>query len=112
MTEWTVGQAVVVAENFGNRVELRDAMITKIGRKWITATAGHWSERFGFDGRGDRNWGHRPRMWSSREAYEAHVQCQRTWSEFQAAVRQSVHAPAHLSTEQIAAMLAAVRDRP
>lgn len=72
--DWKVGQAVVVADQRNRDVALLDRTITKIGRTWITVGEGWQEERFDFDGRGDRNFGHRPTLWASREAVRgAHI---------------------------------------
>lgn len=109
MSDWKVGQNVVIVSSDYREARVTDGQITKIGRKWITVKSGQWMEsRFDFNGRGDQNYGHAPRLYASREVYEAEVDRRRVWNTFHSAVRRQNHPPDHLSTEQIAALLSAV----
>jgi hypothetical protein len=68
-------------------LKLEDAVIAKVGRKWVTVGEGWREQRFDFDGLSDRQWGHPTRMWASREAFEAEQQRQDAWRDLQSATR-------------------------
>lgn len=110
--EYRVGQKVVISQYRGSRsgTDLYDGEVTKIGRKWITVKSGPWrEERFDLDGRAEDQGGWAATLWPNREAYEADARRRRAWNMLHALVRQHNHPPAHLTTEQIEAMIAAVQ---
>ena len=109
---WHVGQKVVVVEYRGRDNEVSDSEITKIGRKWITVGIGWREQRFDFEGRGDRDFGHRPTLWPDRAAYEAHVHLRARWSALRATVSASHLPPAHLTVEQIDTIISALTGDP
>lgn len=108
--QYAIGQKVLISSwRRGHGDDFRDGEVTKIGRKWITVKTRQWSEeRFDLEGRSDQGWGHPPRLWPNREAYEADKLRRETWDKLHSFVRTHNHAPKHLSTEQIADMLATI----
>lgn len=107
MTAWTVGQAALVVDGpRGDR--LRDVVVEKIGRKWLTVKAGYSEWRFDKGGQSNQNYGLRPRLYVSREVYAQEVELRDTWRQFTQAVRGMNHPPKHLTAGDIRACLATV----
>lgn len=102
---WKVGQDVVIVEARHNgEIKVEDGVISKVGRKWITVGEGWREQRFDFDGLSDRDWGHRPRMWSSRKAFEAEQDRRASWRELISHTK-SHYPPKNLSAEAIRAVI-------
>ena len=105
---WTVGQQVIVVSNRGRDVRIEDGEIVKIGRKWLTVKTGQWAEtRFDLNtGRCWQDWGYPPRLYPSREAYEAETRKRREWDRLRMVLRDAHQPPEHLDAEQIAEVIA------
>ena len=99
--QWKVGQTVTIVEaRHGGGLKIENGVITKVGRKWITVGEGWREQRFDFDGFSDQDWSHRPRMWPSREAFEAEQERRASWRELTSHTK-SHYPPQHISTDAI-----------
>lgn len=110
---WKIGQTVViVTARHNGEIKIEDATITKVGRKWVTVGEGWQEQRFDFEGLSDRDWGHRPRMWPSRAAFEAEQDRRAAWRELISQTKAS-YPPKHLSIDDIRAVIATLsKDTP
>lgn len=108
--EWTLGQKVVVVEYRTQRPVVSEAEIVKIGRKWVTAKRLHHEMRFDHHGVGDTDFGYKPRLWPSLEAYEASERRNNQWQALRSAVDRRWRPPEYLTTEQIEVMIATLAD--
>lgn len=109
MNTYYAGQPVIIVTR-ENRVDsISDAVVEKIGRKWISVKRG-WAEfKFDFDGIESDGPGHRARLWPDRAAYEADHERRRLWAEFQQTVDRQRSVPDHLTSQQITDMMTAIK---
>lgn len=107
---YTLGQQVIIVVQRNQGVDIYDAEILKVGRKWLTVKrqiyANHTVEnQFDMDGRAVNFAGHAPQLWPDRATYEAHVERRRRWNEFHSLVRQQNYPPDHLTSDQIVGLI-------
>ncbi len=108
---YTVGQVVWVASR-QRWFSGRSAVVTKIGRKWITLDDGRWR----FDPATGRIDGGRHScpgvVWPSKAHADAHADRQERWRAIAAAICNTYSMPAHLTDEDVATLAAILRIPP
>lgn len=106
---YRVGQPVIIVSRQNRGETIDDAVVEKIGRKWISVKR-DWAEyKFDFDGVEGDQIGWKSRLWPDRATYETDLERRRLWSEFQEVVYRQRSAPERLTDQQIADMIAAVK---
>lgn len=102
-TDFHVGQTVYV-EPYRARgePEPEPALVTKIGRQWVTVGSGWREERFNpgmmlVDAGG----GHTRSVWLSLDAWREHKRCTDTWRRFQERVRNQYVPPRGIATSTV-----------
>lgn len=109
-SDWIKGADAISVHPSNRAIDIYDVVIVSVGPRWVnTARKDRFNvtERFDHSGKSEHTFGYAPRLWPTREAYEADLARQRAWSRLKKAV-DNWHPPAHLSTEEIEGMTAAL----
>lgn len=109
-SNWIKGSDAISVHPSNRAIDIYDVTIVSVGPRWVNTArkdGRNAVERFDHSGKSEHTFGYAPRLWPSRAAYEADLARQRAWSRLRKMV-EGYHPPAHLTTEEIEGIAAAL----